>query len=91
MEFAGRPNKKGEVLLTGEYAQGWGWEGCDVVLDECGGAGEEGESEASGEQDRIDRQGGIRGEGNKKEGGGAIRIVLGLAALQKKRDWWWLV
>ena len=77
MEFAGRPNKKGEVLLTGEYAKGGGKD-CDVVLDECGGAGEEGESEASGEQDRIDRQGGIRGEGNKKEGGGAIRIVLGL-------------
>ena len=39
----GRPNKKGEVLLTGEYAQGG--------LDECRGAGEEGEREASGEQD----------------------------------------
>ena len=73
MEFAGRPNKKGEVLLTGEYAQGGGWDG-DVVLDECGGAGEEGESEASGEQDRIDRQGGIRGRGIRKREEGPLGL-----------------
>ena len=54
-----------------------------MVLDECGGAGEEGESEASGEQDRIDRVE-FGGRVNKKRGRRSIRIVLGVAAPQKK-------
>ena len=56
-----------------------------MVLDECGGAGEEGESEASGEQDGIDRVE-FGGRVNKKRGRRSIRIVLGRAALQKKGD-----